>query len=109
MKANTATIILTFILLFIVFTVGSSLIKEKFSVQRYETYKDAEFRGINLMGVNSNDTFVGASCESECQNICARNDDCVGYAWYRPGNRCYLYGSGGFVFGRTGFNSGIKI
>lgn len=103
MKFNILLIIFILIALSLALTMK---IKEKFGFTNYE---EAEFRGMNLMGVNSLDTHIATSCEKDCENICSRNEDCVGYSYYSPGNRCYLYGSGGFVFGRKGYKSGMKI
>ena len=75
----------------------------------FQRYDDTEFRGMNMMGVNSLDTHVAASCENVCQDFCARNEGCVGYSYYEPGNRCYIYSSGGVVYGRKGYKSGMKI
>lgn len=78
-------------------------------VQAFQSFPDTEFRGMNMLGVNSLDTHIAADSEKECQNICNDYDQCVGYSFYQPGNRCYIYSSGGFVFGRKGFQSGMKI
>lgn len=74
----------------------------------YQRYDDTEFRGMNMMGVNSNDTHVAAASEKDCQGFCADNN-CRGYSYYEPGNRCYIYSSGGFVFGRKGYKSGLRV
>ena len=81
-----------------------------FVVRNSENFEEAtEFRGINMMGVNSNDTFVPAQSVQECADICERNREngCKGFSYYWPGNRCYVYESGGMVPDRVGFTSGF--
>ena len=68
----------------------------------------AEFRGINLLGVNSVDTAIPCRDRDACRDICGRNRDCAGYSYYKPGQRCYIFQSGGFVNGRPGYFSGKK-
>lgn len=76
-----------------------------------ENFIDAdntEFRGINMLGVNSLDTHVSLPNAGECQNLCARNEGCKGYSFYEPAKRCYLFETGDFVFNRPGYISGKK-
>jgi hypothetical protein len=85
-------------------------VTEKFmAMQSFETYDNTEFRGMNMMGVNSVDTHIASATEADCAIKCSRNDGCAGYSYYKPGNRCYLYNTGGLVFGRKGFRSGLKL
>jgi hypothetical protein len=68
----------------------------------------AEFKGINMLGVNSNDAYIPTVSYKQCEDICDRNKDCKGCAWYKTGQRCYIYFSGGFVPDRSEFISGMK-
>jgi hypothetical protein len=70
-------------------------------------HKDTEFKGMNLLGLNSVDTFIPASSVEECKNYCLGNDSCKGFSYYWPGQRCLIFSSGGFVPNRPGFISGM--
>lgn len=70
---------------------------------------DTEFRGINLLGDNSNDGYIACSNSIECRDICERNQDCKGYSFYQPGQKCLIFMSGDFVPQRPGFVSGKKL
>jgi hypothetical protein len=70
---------------------------------------NAEFHGINMLGDNSDDGHFATDSPIECQEICQRNPECYGYSYYAPGQRCYMFTSGDFVAGRSGFQSGKKI
>ena len=83
--------------------------KELFSQTVFITRPNAEFRGINLLGLNSVDGHFACSNSEKCREVCGRNDTCKGYSFYHPGQRCYLFGSGNFVEDRPGFFSGKKI
>jgi hypothetical protein len=99
--------VLLFLMLLSVFIIKCSS-RENLEIVAYQRYDDTEFRGMNMMGVNSNDTHVAAASEKDCQGFCADNN-CRGYSYYEPGNRCYIYSSGGFVFGRKGYKSGLRV
>lgn len=71
--------------------------------------ENAEFRGINLLGDNSNDTYIATQTARECRDICQRNPECKGYSYYSPGQRCYMFMSGDFVANRPNFYAGKKI
>jgi hypothetical protein len=91
------------ILLIIIFFLNK---KEKFFVQ----FQDVEFRGINMLGLNSDSTSVPAKNVNECKDLCERNKSCTGYTYYYPGQQCYIFNSkGGFVPERPGYISGMKI
>ena len=79
------------------------------SKSQFMIVEDAEYRGINLLGVNSLDTHLGTVNEVDCKNICEGYTECDGYSFYKPGNRCYLFSRGGFVYNRKGYSSGMKI
>ena len=83
--------------------------KELFTTPVFTRQVNSEFRGINLLGVNSNDGHFACQKELSCAAVCDRNTECKGYSFYKTGQRCYLFGSGGFVPGRPGFFSGKKI
>ncbi|KKL73652.1 hypothetical protein LCGC14_2072760 [marine sediment metagenome] len=70
---------------------------------------DTEFRGINLLGLNSDDAHFAAENVNVCREICQRNPECKGYSYYQPGQRCYMFSSGDFVRERPGFKSGKKL
>lgn len=88
-------------------------IKETFNnvcqVQKYVTVNNAEYRGLNLLGVNSLDTHIASISSKQCQDLCSSYTECDGYSFYEPGNRCYLFSKGGFVYDRKGFESGMKM
>jgi hypothetical protein len=69
---------------------------------------NAEFRGLNMFGLNSVDSHFPATSEAECQKFCADAEHCKGYSFYWPGQRCYVFASGGFVPDRPGYLSGMK-
>lgn len=69
---------------------------------------NSEFRGINMLGVNSEDGFFPAGCEEECIHKCLINKDCKGYSYYVPGQRCYLFSTGNFIDNDQGFKAGMK-
>ena len=94
------------IAVFIVYLVSNL---ELFTVPIFIKHSDAEFRGINLLGLNANDGHFAAADEALCQTVCARNAACKGYSYYQPGQRCYLFSTGDFVPERPGFFSGKKI
>jgi hypothetical protein len=75
----------------------------------FVTAASTEFRGINLLGDNSNDGHFAASNAQVCQQVCNRNPECAGYSFYQPGQRCYMFMSGDFVPKRPGFTSGKKV
>ena len=75
----------------------------------FQEQDNTEFRGINLLGVNSDDGHFAAQDSRVCRDICDRNPECKGYSFYKPGQRCYMFMSGDFVAGRPGFYSGKKI
>ena len=70
---------------------------------------NAEFRGINLLGVNTEDGHFACENTTVCREICQRNPECKGYSYYQPGQRCYMFTTGDFVPGRPGFFSGKKL
>ena len=70
---------------------------------------NAEFRGINMLGDNSDDGHFATDSQISCQEICQRNPECYGYSYYTPGQRCYMFTTGDFVSGRPGFKSGKKL
>lgn len=71
--------------------------------------ENTEFRGINLLGVNSDDTHFATQTSGECRDVCQRNPECKGFSFYQPGQRCYMFMSGDFVPNRPGFYSGKKL
>ena len=75
----------------------------------YSEMDNAEFRGINLLGVNSTDGFIPKKSVCECRQKCTENPQCKGYSYYWPGQRCYMFMSGNFVPKRPGFISGKKL
>jgi len=72
-----------------------------------EQRNNAEFRGMNMF-LNENGTFPGRSVE-DCIDVCVKNKDCKGYSFYIPGQKCYIFSSGGFVDERPGYISGRKV
>lgn len=70
---------------------------------------NSEFRGINMLGDNSDDGYFATRSAATCQELCQRNPECKGYSYYSPGQRCYMFASGDFVRDRPGFQSGKKI
>jgi len=95
---NTVVVVVVVVVLLVVFFANS----EAFTV-----YKDSEFKGINMLGVNTNDVAFPAQSAQECEKICERNTGCNGYGFYEPAQKCYLYLSGGIVPNRPGFTAGI--
>ncbi len=71
--------------------------------------ENSEFRGINLLGLNSDDGHFASQNADVCRELCQRNPECKGYSFYKPGQRCYMFTTGDFVGGRPGFYSGKKI
>lgn len=67
------------------------------------------FGGINMLGVNSNDVVIPATCAKECKIHCLNNKECKGYSFYHPGQRCYIYYSGDFINDRPGYTSGLIL
>lgn len=110
-----ALVVYFFLLLFVVYL---SMEREKFNLlccdrsdqfPGYVEIKDAEFRGINMLGVNSTDGFIPKRSVCACREKCTENQQCKGYSYYWPGQRCYIFKSGDFVLGRPGFTSGKKL
>lgn len=98
-----------FIILFIIIVfITQSPMTESFNNQFVQQI-NTQFKGINLLGSTSNDTFYATSSPYDCRDVCARNKDCTGFSFYTPGNRCYLFSSGNFVDGQPGFISGKKL
>jgi hypothetical protein len=102
-------VILVAVVVILIIAAGYRTVEKFMALQSYDTYDNTEFRGMNMMGVNSVDTHIATATEADCAIKCARNEVCAGYSYYKPGNRCYLYSSGGLVFGRRGFRSGLKL
>ena len=98
---NKLFIIIPIIIIFVIFFKNN----EKFSVFRH--FDCAEFRGINSLS-NTDSSFAVNSLQ-ECQDVCARNDDCVGYSYYKPGNSCFLFNSGNMIGNKQGFQAGVKL
>ena len=82
---------------------------EFFTPQPFIEMADAEFRGINLLGVNSTDGNIPFETVVACRDMCERNSECKGYSFYHPGQRCFMFMSGDFVPQRPGFYSGKKV
>ena len=93
--------------LFIIVILCVQSIKESFTCA-FSRKSNTEFKGINMLGLNSDDGYIPCRNPLDCEAICARNEDCKGYSFYHPGQRCYIFGSGGFVENRPGFYAGIK-
>jgi hypothetical protein len=94
------TIILILILILICYK------QENFFVK----FQNAEFRGINMLGLNSDSTSIPVKSPNECEQICNRNKSCLGFTFYYPGQKCYLFNTkGGFVPERPGYISGMRI
>lgn len=81
---------------------------ESFTI-KFSEVANAEFRGINLLGDNSTDGHFACQDIATCRKVCGRNNDCKGYSFYAPGQRCYMFMSGDFVPQRPGFYSGKKV
>ena len=92
------------IILIITILLFLSVKKENF-IRRDNT----EFRGINMLGINSEDGFIPANSEEQCMHKCSINEACRGYSYYVPGQRCYLFTTGGFIDNNQGFKAGLKI
>lgn len=75
----------------------------------FERRNDAQFQGINLLGINSNDSAIGVNSVDKCEEICRNNPGCLGYTYYAPGQSCFLMTTGGFVDNRPGYQSGVKL
>ena len=104
--------IIFYIILYIVLIlliIGLLKGKEFFGPIKYTRAANTEFRGINLLGENSEDGHFACENEAICQLVCDRNPECKGYSFYKPGQRCYMFMSGNFVPERPGFFSGKKI
>lgn len=93
------------ILVLIIILIFLISIKENLFIKRY----NAEFKGINILGNNSTDTAIPTKTPAECQEICARNEECFGWSYYVPGQRCTLFFSGNFVPNNCGYISGKKV
>lgn len=101
-----------FIVAFAIFAVMVYLFtsyRENFLDAKFVEFNDTQFKGINLLGLNSNDTDIPCRGRDECRFICASKEECVGYSYYAPGQRCYIYGSGDFVKGMPGYQAGKKF
>jgi len=83
--------------------------REYFTLDKFIIQSDSQFHGINLLGITNNDGFFPAANVKTCANYCAKRNDCKGFAFYQPGQRCYVFGSGNFVDSRPGFISGKKF
>lgn len=106
-KLFTISFIIVYLIIAIVIVLFPRIGKEDF-VCNYVKMDNAEFRGINLLGLNSSDAHFAADSEQVCGSVCARNPECRGYSWYQPGQRCYMFSSGDFVANRPGYRSGKK-
>lgn len=101
--------VLIFIFVVAVLLYLSTPAKEDFLEAKFIEMNDTQFKGINLLGVNSNDTDIPCDNREECRFICASKEMCKGYSYYAPGQRCYIYGTGDFVQGMPGFQAGKKF
>jgi len=100
-------IVVFIVLIFVLIILNKQF--ERFGIgNRFLKIDNAEYRGINLLGVNSLDTHIATISDSQCQGLCDKYTECDGYSYYKPGNRCYLFSKGGFVYNRPGFISGMK-
>lgn len=72
-------------------------------------YDNTEFRGINLLGISSEDGVVHTQNMEECSQMCADSIECQGFSYFKPNGDCYLFGSGDVIPNDQGFAAGKKV
>ena len=108
---HTIPLIITCLLLLAAFGVITYIIYKKtesfcgHSIQSFDLFPNTEMNGMNML--LNEDGYFPAGCPGECADICLRNKECKGFGFYAPGNRCYIYSSGGLIPERPGFISGV--
>ena len=83
-----------------------------YNKSRFVLFDNAEFRGINMLGVNTSDGVIPVNDISECQKKCGDYVECKGFSYWpttlETGN-CYLFSSGNVIENCQGFKAGKKV
>lgn len=78
------------------------------SQENFYMVQDAEFRGMNILGMGTEDESIPVSSILECRRLCEESKKCVGISYFKPNGACYLYSSGGVIPNDQGFMAGFK-